>query len=448
MYKGAESAQQGQDSEQLERRVRELENELAEHHYLFRTALDNLPSRVFWKDTNSCYLGANKQFIDDAGCNSIDELIGRSDRELPWDSETAEAYRRDDQQVMQSSIPRLNYEEPQERSDGSKNWLRTNKVPLLNEHGELIGVLGTYEDITEFKLKQHEAQQQLEQLNNSLEQKVKQRTLELEAKNAELLEALLALRSAQDELEQNQSLASLGALVSSITHEINTPLGVGLTASSHMSSTVDELEEKFHKGKLSKSDLNRFFLMAKECAELVHVNLSRASSLISSFKRVAVDKSSEQIREFELAAYCKDIVLSLSPRLRSVQVEPALRYDDDLMMKTYAGAFAQVIINMIMNSLYHAFNEIDKPEITIEFKRRGDMVEFIYSDNGVGIDADTVQHIFDPFFTTKRNSGGSGLGLSIVHNIVTNKLGGSIECTSSPGRGAVFVLNLPIVIDL
>ncbi|WP_370980694.1 ATP-binding protein [Agaribacterium sp. ZY112] len=552
---------------ELERRIELLECELARNRNFFRTALDHLPVRVFWKDTQSLYLGANRLFVEDAGLSSLEQLVGCSDYDLPWDNSTAELYRKDDKYVMSTELERVNYEEPQERDGKTVNWLRTTKVPLRNDHNEVIGVLGTYEDISEFKAQQlalaeseeryklalagvsdgifdwnidqqrlflsdtakrvlelapdyegrsfepivsciqathqtsfyrqlvahlkgespifevelpmtftsgrrwilvrglakpdkqgrcqrmcgsvsdissrREAQEEIHRLNSSLELKVSQRTSELESTNEKLLDALAVLRAAQDELIQNENLASLGALVSSVAHEANTPLGISLTASSHLVELLSDIEHKFESGSLKKSDFLNFFANTKECSDLVQNNLKRASDLIGSFKKIAVDKSSEELRSIGLGDYIKEIVLSLSPRLRKAKVNPVVSVDGEVTLTTYPGSIAQVFTNLIMNSIHHAFVDIDKPEIHINCKREKDDLVLTYWDNGVGISDEIKGQIFAPFFTTKRESGGSGLGLNIVHNIVCNKLKGRVVCESDLGKGACFYISLP-----
>ncbi|WP_051333538.1 PAS domain-containing sensor histidine kinase [Aliagarivorans marinus] len=439
-----------EEIKQLQQRVKELEQELADKQLLFDAAMDSLPNRVFWKDRESVYLGANKHFVHDTGFTDVSQLIGKTDYDFPWDRSTAELYRGDDHYVITNEIERLNFEEPQEREGRIVNWLRTSKVPLRNTSGEVIGVLGTYEDITELKQQQmmlKESEQEVRSINAYLEQKAQERTEQLEKKNHELNETLSTLQMAQEELVKNEALASLGSIVSGVAHEVNTPLGISLTAASHILEQVEQMQQRVESGSLTRSDFDNFFGMITECAELTSDNLSRAAQLIHSFKQIAVDKSSEGQRDIEIGKYLHEIVTSLSPRLKESSVQTHIEICHSTTIRTFPGAIAQVVTNLIMNSLIHAFEEHPSPLISLRCCQVGEQVQLQYKDNGVGMPSDVLERIYDPFFTTKRNQGGSGLGMSIIHNVVTKKLCGSIEVTSEPGAGIKVVIQLPISLE-
>ncbi|HEY8100718.1 MAG TPA: AAA family ATPase [Burkholderiaceae bacterium] len=278
------------------------------------------------------------------------------------------------------------------------------------------------------------------ELYDSLEAKVEQRTLELSSKNREL-------QQAQKQLVESEKMASLGQLVAGIAHEINTPIGVSFTAATHFSKQTQNLTGKFQTAQIKKSDMTEYLSLAGETNEQLIANLSRASKLIQSFKQVAVDQSFDATRQFELDDYLNELILSLAPAVRKSGHSTQLSCPPGIVMKGYPGALAQVITNLIMNALAHAFEGIQGGIITISAKQFGDNIELNCQDNGVGIPEDILPKIFDPFFTTRRSAGGSGLGLHIAYNLVTQKLHGRIGCDSKVGAGAKFWLSLPIEIE-
>jgi predicted ATPase/signal transduction histidine kinase len=275
------------------------------------------------------------------------------------------------------------------------------------------------------------------ELYDSLEAKVEQRTLELSSKNKELQEA-------QKQLVESEKMASLGQLVAGVAHEINTPIGVSYTAATHFSKRTQGLVKSFEEGTIKKSDMTNYLSLAAETNDQLIANLARASKLIQSFKQVAVDQSHDAPRQFELDVYLNELTLSLAPAVRKNGHGTHVDCPAGIVMTSYPGALAQVITNLIMNALTHAFDGIANGTITLTAKQFGNQIELSCQDNGVGIPADVLPKIFDPFFTTRRSSGGSGLGLHIAYNLVTQKLHGRIGCDSEVGKGTKFWLSLPI----
>jgi predicted ATPase/signal transduction histidine kinase len=278
------------------------------------------------------------------------------------------------------------------------------------------------------------------ELYNSLETKVEQRTIELSNKNREL-------QQAQKQLVESEKMASLGQLVAGVAHEINTPIGVSFTAATHFAKQTQNMMKVFQSGQIKKSDMTEYLSVAGETNDQLIANLSRASKLIQSFKQVAVDQSFDAPRQFELADYLNELILSLAPAVRKSGHTTNLSCPAGIVMKGYPGALAQVITNLIMNALAHAFEGIQNGTITISAKQFGDHIELTCQDNGVGIPDDILPKIFDPFFTTRRSSGGSGLGLHIAYNLVSQKLHGRIGCDSKVGAGTKFWLSLPIEVQ-
>ena len=252
------------------------------------------------------------------------------------------------------------------------------------------------------------------------------------------------LREMQASLVRSEKLASLGGLVGGVAHEINTPIGITLTAATQFEEALEPLRASFAQGTMRKSDLERYIANASETARLIVSNAQRAAELVQSFKQVAVDQTSDERRRFNVQDYLNDILLSLRPAIKRTQHAIVVKCDPGLTMDSYPGALSQVITNLLTNALIHAFEDTERGTVTISARELEiGLIEMIFADDGKGIPADLHDRVFDPFFTTKRGSGGSGLGLNIVHNIVTRTLRGRIWVQSDDGQGARFVLHFP-----
>lgn len=282
-------------------------------------------------------------------------------------------------------------------------------------------------------------QNEMRRLQDNLEITVRERTSELE-------KALTELQDAQQQIVQSEKLASLGQLVAGVAHEINTPIGIAVTAASYLDASADEFEGNFLAGKIKKSDLTEFLKQARESSSLILKNLERAAQLIQSFKRVAVNQASEDVHDFNLKTYLEEVLTSLRPQFKRTKVTYEIDCPDDIEMISSSSAVSQIVINLVMNSLIHGFDKgAIEGKITIMCRRQGaGRVVIDYKDNGKGIPQDVIPKIFDPFFTTRRSDGGSGLGLNIVHNLVVQSLKGKLECESVVGEGTTFILDLPL----
>jgi signal transduction histidine kinase len=252
----------------------------------------------------------------------------------------------------------------------------------------------------------------------------------------------------QDEaLIKSEKMASLGRLVAGVAHEINTSIGIGITASSHLSAETAIINDKYINEKMTNKNFGSYLDEVIESSLLISSNLARAAKLVMSFKQVAVDQSSKDIRAFKLKEYTDEVLQSLKPKFRKTNIEINLSCDDDLTVTGEPGAFAQIITNLIVNSLLHGFESITTGHIDINISLKKDMVRFVYSDSGKGISKEHCDKVFDPFFTTKRGQGGSGLGLHIVYNLVVQSLQGSIKLNSAVTQGCQFIIEFPLVID-
>lgn len=323
-------------------------------------------------------------------------------------------------------------------------WCEQVITGLRGEDGTLEEFVTVTRDITRVKLHERE----LEAINRQLEERILERTAALASSNSELRAALEALESARDKLVQAEKLSSLGELVAGIAHEVNTPVGVGLTAASHLCDRARAFEADLEAGKLTRRALADFVRVANESAGITVSNLQRAAQLIRSFKKVAADRSHESVRELEITEYVDEVLLSLRPQIRREGHVATVTGPVGVRIKTAPGALSQVVTNFVMNALRHAFEGRDAGtlEIVVDALDDGGCT-IAFRDDGVGIPPQHLKRIFDPFFTTKRGQGGTGLGLNIVYGLITNVLQGSVEVDSTRGSGTTFVVRLPRVLD-
>jgi len=271
---------------------------------------------------------------------------------------------------------------------------------------------------------------------------------DLEEKNAklvaELQEAMDSLQLSLVRQAEAEKMAVLGGYVAGIVHEVNTPLGITITASSHLEDKIDQITKKYDEGTMSRKDLERFLNLCKESASIIRTNQERAAELMRSFKDIAVDQSSNERRKFKVNEYIHEILLSLRPKLKKTDHIINVECSEKLIINSYPGAFSQILTNFIMNSLIHGFEHIEVGEINITISQEEDKIHLNYKDNGKGLEEEDLEKLFDAFFTTKRETGGSGMGTHIVHNLVTSTLGGTIDCKSKPGEGLEYIIIFPI----
>jgi len=251
------------------------------------------------------------------------------------------------------------------------------------------------------------------------------------------------LDEVQKRLMQSEKMAALGRLVAGVAHEINTPLGIGVTVASYLAEMTQEIIRLYNSKQMTKNNLEEYLGSTLESTEMVLKNLENASELISKFKQVAVDQTNNKKREIELKEYLIDILISLKPRLKKSNHTIKMKCSDAIKVYTYPGAISQIITNLTINSLRHAFEDGECGEISIEVREDKKLIELKYRDDGKGIPKEHIKKIFEPFFTTKRGQGGTGLGLNLVYNLVTSALGGKIRCESSSQIGTIFTIEIP-----
>ncbi|WP_163834789.1 ATP-binding protein [Spartinivicinus ruber] len=323
----------------------------------------------------------------------------------------------------------------------------TLRVPVVS-NDELAKLAETFnmmmEEIQTYLAEKNQVEQEMKQLNEELEQKVAARTYELETSNLELRTTLQQLNTSQQQLVEREKMASLGELVAGVAHEINTPIGIGVTSITFLQEAVNNLAKAYEQETLSAEMLEEFVENAKQSCQLLFSNLQRAADLVRSFKQVAVDQSSEQVRTFKVKEYLDEIILSLRPKLKRVKHEIEVDCDAEMIITSHPGILSQIFTNLIINSLIHGFENKEKGLIKIDVHRSDSQIKIQYQDNGKGLAKEQLQKLFEPFFTTKRGQGGSGLGTYIIYNLVTQGLKGTIKVKSQQGEGIQYDIEFPI----
>lgn len=280
------------------------------------------------------------------------------------------------------------------------------------------------------------AEQEVRTLNESLEERVKDRT-------AKLNNTLHVLKETQNELIQAEKLTSLGELVAGIAHEINTPVGTSITYVSHLEQKSELFQRKLKKNQIKKSELIEFVDTALLSSANTLKNLMKASDLVDCFKQVSGDHPTGQKKVFNFKAYVEQILFNLSSKLDASNIKVTLDMDETLEIKSYPNVFLSVISALVLNSILHAFDKVEGGNISIKFQKNNSTYCLNYSDDGKGIDAESQQKIFTPFYTTNREQGGKGLGLPIVFNTVKQKLNGTMKVESEIGQGTRFTIAFP-----
>lgn len=289
----------------------------------------------------------------------------------------------------------------------------------------------------------------IETVENSLQRKESQLKMAtqhrlLEQKNTDLNRIIEQLKSTQQELTQKEKMASLGGLVAGIAHEINTPLGICVTGVSHLQEEYKIIKRAVENETLTQTELMHFFDDIEEILKILATNTQRGASLVNSFKQVAVDQSSNEIRSINVLQYINEVILSLKPTLKRTRIVIDVDCSSDLTIKVNAGAVSQIFSNLILNSVKHGFVEGAEGKILISTYIKNDNFIIRYQDNGIGLDDEAMTLLFDPFYTTKRGEGGSGLGTHLVYNLVTSSLKGKITVKSQVGKGLAYLIKFPL----
>jgi PAS domain S-box-containing protein len=312
---------------------------------------------------------------------------------------------------------------------------------VFNADGEAM-IIFTPIDISRMRA----IEDQIRHLNTDLEARVSERTKSLEHANQDLEIALKSMKNMQAEMFRSEKMAALGYLVAGISHELNTPIGNSLMVASTLKEHAANLASELGSGKPRRTILNELIAETKKGADILVRSLERAAQLIISFKQVSVDQSSNHRRSFDLGKSLEEILLTLEPMYRRSAHKLTLDLQAGIQMESYPGALAQIVTNAISNALNHAFENQAQGLMQLSSRRIDqEQVEIIFSDNGCGILLENLKRVFDPFFTTKLGQGGSGLGMNIVYNLVTEVLGGKVELHSELGKGSSLIIRLPLI---
>ncbi len=334
--------------------------------------------------------------------------------------------------IMETGEPVTGIEVAGQRADQvEERWWVTYWHPLRNDAGNIVGINVAAEEVTERKravaaLQAHER--------------------ELRSARDAAQAALRHLQQTQESLIESEKLAALGRLVAGVAHEVNSPVGTSLTIASTLESKTAQFAAQAAQGTLRRSSLNDFLDASRKASTQLVANLSHAAELVQSFKQVAVDRSSSNRRIFDLGDITNQAVKSLRASFKDQSLTVRLDCPPDLAMNSYPGPYGQVLSNLFLNSTTHGFADGRAGTIDIEVRARGvEDVEIRFSDDGWGMSMDVRHKAFDPFFTTRRDRGCTGLGLHIVHTIVTNCLGGQVSLDSDPDEGTKISIIIPRV---
>lgn len=368
------------------------------------------------------------------------QAIGKRPVDLYYDTQQQADFEAILERIARTGEPFGPFEGALRGADGALHWIYSTTFAIPGpQEGELQFVCMDI-DISEIKRLETE----LRSLNSELEDRVQLRTRSLEQANNELQRTLSELRSTQDRLVQADKLAALGSLVAGVAHELNTPIGNALMATSTLQESLRQFRERLQQG-LRRSELDAFVQQVGTADDIATRNLERAAELISSFKQVAVDQTSSQRRRFELAEVVHEILLTLQPVLKRSPFAVEVQVPSGIWLDSYPGPLGQVLANLIQNALLHGLQGRPSGCVRIDAAVEGEHLRLSVSDDGKGISQHLQDRVFEPFFTTRLGQGGSGLGLHIVHNLVTGVLGGRIALQSNPGHGARFTIHCPLL---
>ncbi|WP_166297270.1 MULTISPECIES: PAS domain-containing sensor histidine kinase [unclassified Bradyrhizobium] len=401
------------------------EDAIAEGRRMLQMVIDTVPAVINVKNSELRYVMMNRYM---AGIFGIDpqDALGQTTAELMSRYGAAKTDE-NDKRVLSVRRELGFYEEEYKDSAGNmRQWL-VNKLPILDSQGDIENIVTVALDIGDRK----RSEQEMRKAKDSAEA------------------ALRNLRETQNSLIEAEKLAALGRLVAGVAHEVNNPVGISLTVASALERKTAIFATQVERGDLRRSSLNDFLNTARDASSQLVANLNRAAELIQSFKQVAADRNYSDQRTFDLGDLTEQVVMSLRPGLRKHNLTLNVDCEPNLIMNSYPGPYGQVLTNLFLNAVAHAFPDGKAGEVEIQVHASGgDNVEVIFADNGCGMSLDVRRRAFDPFFTTRRDQGGTGLGLHIVYSIVTTRLGGRLSLDSAPGNGTRIQMILPRVAPL
>ena len=410
-------------NETLEKSVTDRTHELQEQQQFIETILDIAGALVVVLDREGRIVRFNHA-CETLTSRSIDQVRGKIFWNQFLPKERVEYSKKIFQQLITSGEP-LNHESRWLTADKQERLISWSSASIKDKDGIPQYVTTCGIDITEQKI----SEQALIQANEHLH------------------DTILSLNQTQDQLVQAEKMASLGSLVAGISHEINTPIGIAVTSATNLEEELAKLSGTFLDGSMKRSSLEKFLSHSTQVNNILLQNIRRASELISSFKQVAVDQSSDAWRSLDLKQYIDEVIQSLAPKLRHTSIQVINDFQADTKIYIHPGAIYQALSNLILNALTHAFEKSQEGSISITGEVGAHECVLSVADNGNGIPAENRKSIFDPFFTTQRGSGGSGLGLHIAYNLITSTLKGHIALDPEHSPGSKFRIDFPLTTE-
>lgn len=374
--------------------------------------------------------------------NELTEQMNQLDLEDPEASKLETMnYEQNELSILEASYNNLidelvmfkdKYAQAQNEIVAANNRLDDQNLQLEQEVAKKTSSLST--TMLKMELQQRDMLQQQDQMKEENTRR-KKTELTLIQTNKDLQTLIVKLNRAKERLLQAEKMASLGSLSAEVSHEINTPIGVSITSTSYLADLLTKIERDISGQTLTKRSINDFITNARQSVDMIGNNLSRASELNTSYKQVAVDQLSDKIRIVNIAKYIDEIIQSLHPKLKKTNHKITINCPQELEIYCHAGALSQIFTNLIINSVLHGFENINRGEITITVEFHDEQLHIHYEDNGLGLSEEKMAHLYEPFYTTKASQGGTGLGTHIIQTLVTDTLNGTLDAYSKPNEG-------------
>jgi len=409
------------EAEELEQRIKNRTAELSSQKKIFEQLFYDAADAFVISEKTS-FSDCNEAAVKLLGFSDRSQLLGKTAADIspPKQPDCEDSFEKSKRLVQEAlATGQSHFEWMLKRHNGEYFWTEISLTRIDVDGNDIVHI--TLRDISERKALQEANELKSQQLERRYNQ----------------------LKETQNQLIQAEKMAALGEMVAGVAHEINTPVGVGVTGITYLTEYTQRTKKLFADQQLSKSQFEEYLQTAEEVSNSVYFNLESAAKLIASFKKIAVDQSQESKSHFMLRSYLEEILLSLKSKLKKTKIKVLLDCDDNIQIYSDPGAIAQIFTNLVINSLMHGFKEGDQGYIKIQVYKEEQNVVIHYHDSGKGIAKAVLPKIFDPFFTTNRQAGGTGLGLNIIFNIINSQLGGSIAAESELGKGTDFFIKIP-----